>query len=1027
MGDTFDVGSITARLALDTGSFQRNLNSSTRSVTRSTRRMETSFQRWGRRTRSAILNVLNPLRLFRSSLRRTSARISSFGSKAIRSFRNLRTAVLAFSAAFAGVQFAKRAEQAAQGAESFRNIAISLGTDAPHALEKMRKALRGTVSDLGLMKAVSNAAVLGVGKDIDQMGEIFAAARRLGQATGRSAEEAVQDIVVGIGRQSRLILDNLGLIVKVEKANQKYAASIGKTVAQLTQAETYNAFLQASLEAVRRGVSRLGPEVDTFAVTFQRFVSSLHNFFTEVSIRVAPSMQNLIKSFQSLNMTNFRESIIVVLNDTLNSIADWVNNNRAGITGFFDDLGRSLLTVKISLREIADLLYTRFKGFIDNPASFAEALGAQIAHVLTVLAGLVQYLSGQLVLGFLEKREVLAAFLKEMGNAFLKGVRPLFALFDSMFDDFAGKIISPLRTILNNIPGLNIEETKVEQRARELRQWKEQEAISRELISDTKRNIHALEQAVQQNINAQPMQQDAIREINEIRGEERFRPTPSSFASREWGIGDPENDGWVSDLIGMQSNMVDQPQIDMNEELQIILERQRDFLLEKEADHVGLLEKVADATRANNSILERFDEEQENFKSGLRDQIAAGAKNMEDGLDGFISNILGKPFTDFLTDLGVELDVIEAHIDNELAKRKEHTAFGFRPITTHEEFQSITDQLLVAGKTAQEIADAFHRGDLSFREVEKSVNTLISLHERISLDDRVGFDNQVRSLDELAVLQEQLLTIREAKRLYDEKEKADAEAIEDRDKDKAEAEKLLLSLIEQRAVVLESIKNSALTGDDLLKANEEAMISKIERKLDLLAIEKDLREQILVAVRALAADTTDLSHEESAVANLRALSTGLSAAIAEGLSGSDNAVRNFYRKFSRKFQEELTDVIETLASKMSKLLGDALGDMASKFFASDAFAAILGLIGILGNRKSNTSVTEEPLSDIITSSTAVRGVVAGPTSVAISEIGSSIKEANRGVESLLTEIRDTLQSIEDSGLTSGGLGQAALT
>lgn len=1025
MASVFDVGSITARLALDTGNFQTNLRNTTRGVGRSTRRMETAFGKWSRRTRSAILGVLNPLRIFRSSLRRTSASVSNFGAKAIRSFRNLRTAVLAFSAAFAGIAFARRAEQAAQGAEAFRNIAISLGTDAPLALEKMRKALRGTVSDLGLMKAVSNAAVLGVGRDIEQMGEIFAAARRLGQATGRSAEEAVQDIVVGIGRQSRLILDNLGLIVKVEKANQKYAASINKVASELTQEETQTAFLLASLEAVKRGVTRLGPEVDTFAVAFQRFGASIHNFITEVSIRVAPSMTALIESFQSLDMTNFRESIIVVMNDTLFAISGWIQKNRSTVTSFFDSLGSALIVTKIALREIAILLTERIQGFLDNPATIGEFIGAQVASVLTTLAGLVQYLSGKLVLGFLEHKETLYDFFTALGNEFLKGVKPLFAMFDEMFSNFATKVITPLRFLLNNIPGINILETDTEKSVRELRQWKEQEVIARKVLEDTKTNILLLQKAIAANINQQPLAQDPVRVMSEVRA-----PGDGSFSGLSPFRGDDGQQQITYNpgpVMGLESNMIAQASIDVIEELRANLVALEEGLAQAEDNYRDIVEQVALSDTTANNMVEKFSEEQEKFEQGLKEQVSAGQSNIEKGLDGILSNIIGVPFKGFLQALKEELAATRALIAEALLQRQETTALGFRPITTHEELQSITDQLKITGQTAEQIAESFAQGDLSFREVEKSINTLIALHERISNDDRVGFTTQVQSLNELAVLQEQLDAVRTARRIYAQQEKDDADAIVDADKDRATAEKYLLSLIEQRAVVMEGIRNAGLTGDELLKANEDALIAKATRKIDLLTIEKDLREEILAIVRDLAGKTTDLSDAEKAAGNLKALQTGITTALVEGLAGGENKTRNFHRRFAKKFHDELSKVIGTLGDTLGAALGKSLGTAAEKFLSSDAFGAILGLIGILSSRKSGSTNTEEPLEDIITSSTAVRGVVAGPTSVAISEIGSSIKEANRGVESLLTEIRDTLQSIEDSGLTSGGMGQAALT
>ena len=73
--------------------------------------------------------------------------------------------------------------------------------------------------------------------------------RASARAFGESVGFMFDSIVKGIGRQSKLILDNLGIIVSAEDAYRKYAASIGKSKDQLTEMEKKQAFLNATLEA----------------------------------------------------------------------------------------------------------------------------------------------------------------------------------------------------------------------------------------------------------------------------------------------------------------------------------------------------------------------------------------------------------------------------------------------------------------------------------------------------------------------------------------------------------------------------------------------------------------------------------------------------------------------------------------------------------------------------------------------------------------------------------------------------------
>jgi hypothetical protein len=143
----------------------------------------------------------------------------------------------------------------------------------------------------------------------------------------------------------------------------------------------------------------------------------------------------------------------------------------------------------------------------------------------------------------------------------------------------------------------------------------------------------------------------------------------------------------------------------------------------------------------------------------------------------------------------------------------------------------------------------------------------------------------------------------------------------------------------------------------------------------------------------------------------------VASALIDGLRTGENSFKNFTKRFAGDLEYQVGEAVKSIG----ELLGDVLGDGLTDFFGSEAFAGILGLIGALFSRDASESISETPGDDIITSSTAIRGVVAGADNIAISEVGSSIREANRGVESLLTDIRGILQSMEGNRLSTGGM------
>ena len=113
----------------------------------------------------------------------------------------------------------------------FQELGKSVGFTS-EALSKLKQATDGTVSSMELMKQANNAMLLGIVDSEDQMAELFDMAQRLASAVGQDAAFGIESLTTGIGRQSRLMLDNLGIIVRTEDAYKAYATQIKKNVSE---------------------------------------------------------------------------------------------------------------------------------------------------------------------------------------------------------------------------------------------------------------------------------------------------------------------------------------------------------------------------------------------------------------------------------------------------------------------------------------------------------------------------------------------------------------------------------------------------------------------------------------------------------------------------------------------------------------------------------------------------------------------------------------------------------------------------
>lgn len=141
---------------------------------------------------------------------------------------------------------------------SFRSLTAAAGETGDAFLGAVKEGSRGLIDNFSAMEAANKALLLGLPVTADEMGTLASTATALGRAMGLDANTALDDLITALGRSSPLILDNLGLTVKLGEANDAYAAQLGKSATQLTDAEKKTAFYNAAMEAARLKVAEMG-------------------------------------------------------------------------------------------------------------------------------------------------------------------------------------------------------------------------------------------------------------------------------------------------------------------------------------------------------------------------------------------------------------------------------------------------------------------------------------------------------------------------------------------------------------------------------------------------------------------------------------------------------------------------------------------------------------------------------------------------------------------------------------------------
>jgi len=164
----------------------------------------------------------------------------------------LKQAAKALGLAYAAMRLAKTVLDFARlGTEverlntSFRRLT---GGAPDEMLDRLREATRGTISDMSLMMNANRAMMLGVTKDAGTLARLTEIAIARGQALGITAQFAMESLVLGLGRMSPKILDNIGILTGGQKTFDDYAASIGKSADALTDEEKRFALVNMILQ-----------------------------------------------------------------------------------------------------------------------------------------------------------------------------------------------------------------------------------------------------------------------------------------------------------------------------------------------------------------------------------------------------------------------------------------------------------------------------------------------------------------------------------------------------------------------------------------------------------------------------------------------------------------------------------------------------------------------------------------------------------------------------------------------------------
>jgi hypothetical protein len=229
-------------------------------------------------------------------------------------YATLAAQVFAVSAAF---QFLKSSME-------MRNLIegqMAFGSVTGVAYKTLTADIQAATGGMLQFKEAAQAAAIGTaaGLTAGQMERLGTAAKNTSLALGRDLTDSFNRLVRGVTKAEPELLDELGIVLRLEPAMKAYANQIGKNVKDLTQFEKSQAVANEVLEQAESKFGAITQIMDPSAFALQRFAVA----FDELMMKVQKGTANFmipIMEFASKNVLALVGALTLFLAPILKSI-----------------------------------------------------------------------------------------------------------------------------------------------------------------------------------------------------------------------------------------------------------------------------------------------------------------------------------------------------------------------------------------------------------------------------------------------------------------------------------------------------------------------------------------------------------------------------------------------------------------------------------------------------------------------------------------------------------------------------------
>jgi phage-related protein len=202
--------------------------------------------------------------------------------------------------------------------DAFGSMTKDMEVDVDSFQRKVADASGNQIDNFKILSNATKALSL-IGKDAfgnfgDDFEKMAMLSKKAARATGQDVDYMFDSLVTGIARESKLILDNLGITIDIEDAKAKYAESLGKSSDQLTISEEKTAVLNETMRHLENTYGAVAISSGGFSGEWQKLTTTLQNARIEIGQALEPALTSIAKAIQPL------------ITSALPLLVDFINN-----------------------------------------------------------------------------------------------------------------------------------------------------------------------------------------------------------------------------------------------------------------------------------------------------------------------------------------------------------------------------------------------------------------------------------------------------------------------------------------------------------------------------------------------------------------------------------------------------------------------------------------------------------------------------------------------------------------------------